>query len=204
MPLIRKPSGGADVPQVSSDTALRDGDADERWSAARSLTSPGDVGALAAALMAESDPRVREAILTSLARIGGVESVEAITPHIRSDDASLRTAALDSLRAMPGAVAASLPQLLADADPDVRLLACELVRAMSGRDATRLLCDLIGVDPEPNVCASAVDVLAEVGGPEAAGALDACAGRFPNEPFLAFAIKVAKQRITDQSIGRIA
>jgi HEAT repeat protein len=203
MPLIRK-SSDTTAPHVpGTAAALRDTDADARWSAARDLTSPGDVGALSAALDAEQDARVREAILTSLARIGGAASAKAVIPHIRSDDASVRTAALDSLRAMPEAVADSLPGLLGDSDPDVRLLACELVRALPSASATRLLCDLIEDDGEANVCAAAIDVLAEVGGPEALPALDLCAARFPDQPFLVFAIKVAGDRISAHPRNRL-
>ncbi|MGH6910354.1 MAG: HEAT repeat domain-containing protein [Phenylobacterium sp.] len=195
MPLIRSNSGAVPPPPAAPSSALRDGATDARWSAARSLTAAGDVPALGAALTTETDPRVREAILTSLARIGDAAAAEAVLPHIRSDDADVRTAALDSLRAMPGGAAASLPGLLADPDADVRLLACEVVRALPQAGATQLLCELIEREPEANVCAAAIDVLAEVGGAEALPALASCAARFAAEPFLGFAIRVATERI---------
>jgi HEAT repeat protein len=197
MPLIRKPS--APPPPAAAD--LRSASSEARWAAARSLAGPDDVPALAAALDGERDPRVREAILTSLARIGGAAAAEAVIPHIRSDDASLRTAALDALQAMSSAVAASLPKLLQDADADVRLLACELVRAMPGAEPTRLLAGLLDRETEPNVSAAAIEVLAEVGGPEALPALDRCASRFADLPFLAFAIRVARERIGAKPVG---
>ena len=74
---------------------------------------------LASALSRESDPRVREAIFTGLARIATAESAAAVVPYLRSDDASLRTGAIDALRAMPRLRAAHLPLLLADPDADV-------------------------------------------------------------------------------------
>jgi HEAT repeat protein len=187
------------APPDTSPGRLRDGDIDERWSAARGLTTPEGVAALAEALALETEPRVREAILTSLARIGTAECARAVIPHIRSDDASVRTGALDALMAMPQAVGASLPDLLDDRDPDVRLLACELVRAVPGPEAVGLLCRLIEQESEPNVCTSAIEVLAEAGGPEALPALARCAERFPGQPFLAFSIKVALERIGSQS-----
>src|ERR1700761_5761486 len=109
MPLIRKTPDSTTAPAASAANALRDGPADARWSAARGLTTSADVGALGTALDVEKDPRGREAILPSLARIGDAASARAVIPHIRSEDASVRTAALDSLRAMPRAVADSLP-----------------------------------------------------------------------------------------------
>ena len=90
-------------------------------------------------------------------------------PYLRSDDASLRTGALDALRAMPAAArAAHLPGLLADPDADVRLLSCELVRDLPEAEANRLLADLLERETEANVCAAAIEVLAEIGRPEAA------------------------------------
>ena len=103
---------------------------------------------------------------------------------------------------MPDAIKPRLPELLTDPDPDVRLLACELVRGVMGVGATRLLCDLIEHDRDANVCAAAIDVLAEVGAPEALSALEACAARFPGQPFLTFSIKVATARISAKPADR--
>lgn len=203
MPLVRKPSTPTPSVAAGSPALLRDGTTDERWMAARSLTTPADIQALEGALANEAEARVREAILTSLGRIATEESAAVVIPYIRSDDASLRTAALDVLLTMPGAVAASLPGLLGDPDPDVRLLACELARVMPGAEPSRLLGALIDREPEANVCAAAIEVLAEVGGPEAVPALQRCAARFPHEPFLVFSIKVAVQRIGAQSVDRL-
>lgn len=203
MPLIRKTSAADAQPANGSAAKLRDGAPDERWAAARRLTAPSDVGVLTAALAAEPDARVREAILTSLARIGGPESAAAMIAQVRSDDAGVRTAALDGLRAMPDTADASLPALLADGDADVRLLATELARALPGPQATVLLCGLLDREAEPNVCAAAIDVLAEVGGPEALPALARCGERFAASPFLSFAIRVAAERIGAQSPDRL-
>ena len=45
----------------------------------------------------------------------------------------------------------------------LRLLACELTRNLPSGEAARLLCGLLEHEAEPNVCAAAVEVLAEVG-----------------------------------------
>lgn len=197
MPLIRKepPSGAAG--HVPDDlTALRDGDPQRRWAAARGLGGrPDAAAALGAALGGERDERVREAILTSLVRIGGVASVEAILPHLRSDDANLRTGALDALRALMPAAQTMLPALLADRDPDIRVLSCDLARELPSGEATRLLCEVLERDAEANVCAAAVDVLADIGEPLCLPSLRRCARRFTDSPFLAFAVEVASQRI---------
>jgi HEAT repeat protein len=159
------------------------------------LAAVDAVEALANALPSEADARVRQAIFTSLVRLGSPACVAAVIPCLRVDDPQLRGAALDALRAMIGVVRPMLPALLADPDADVRLLSCDLARELSTSDATRLLCDVLARDTEPNVCAAAVDVLAEIGDAEALPFLEACAGRFGDVTFLGFAVRIAMQRI---------
>jgi len=202
MPLVRKPTGqppGA-VPDASSVLEhLVRGGTDERWAAARAAAEvPGAVMALAAALRNEGDSRVREAMFTSLARIGTSESADLLVSFLRSDSANLRAGALDALRIMIGKMPELLPRLLGDRDVDIRILSCELARPLPGPEATTLLCTLLSGEPEANVCAAAIDVLTEVGGPAALPVLAACAQRFPDNQFLAFAIKTATDRIHAQ------
>lgn len=200
MPLVRKtghhdsPAGQPRAEDVFA--ALTGGTGEERWTAARQAAElPGGVEALGRALPDEKDGRVREAIFTGLARVGTPESARAVIPHLGSDDASMRTGALDALRAMPTAASSLLPALLADRDPDVRLLACDLARGLPAAEATQFLSTLIEAEREANVCAAAVDVLADVGGAEALPALARCAERFCDVPFLAFSIRVTAERI---------
>jgi HEAT repeat protein len=204
MPLIRKPAAPA---TAASDPApecilqgLESNNPEERWSAARAATDrAGNSAALATALRKEDDPRVREAIFTALARIGTNESVDELVSALRSDDASLRTGALDALRIVTGTSRDFVPELLRDADPDIRILTCELARGLGAEEATELLSRLLEVEQQSNVCAAAIDVLAEVGNSKALPALTGCARRFADTPFLVFAIKVATDRINAQS-----
>jgi len=92
-----------------------------------------------------------------------------------------------------------LPSLLRDRDVDVRLLACELARNLPADEASRVLCELLDHETEPNVCGAAVEVLAEVGGPEALPSLARCAERFRGTPFLDYSIKVTTDRIRLES-----
>jgi HEAT repeat protein len=212
MPLIRKDPAAATGPLPSEPRPaaemLRTGTTHERWAAARALggvqdganarvgtTAQDGTNALAEALKRETEPRVRDAIFTSLVRIGKQESVDAVVPFLRGDDANLRMGALDALRAMIGAAREVLPQLLSDPDADIRLLSCDLVRDLPSSEATRLLCDLLINESEPNVCAAAVDVLADVGDRNALPILEHCASRFGDATFLAFAVKIAMERI---------
>jgi len=203
MPLIRKgdakPAASAQGEPGDVLSFLANGTDDQRWAAARAAgDAPGGVQALGQALLAEANPRVREAIFTSLVRLRSAEAVAVILPHLRSDDAHVRTGALDALRAMADIVTSRLPALLSDPDADVRLLACEILRDLPSADATALLCELLEREDQVNVCAAAVEVLTEIGGTEALPVLSACAARFPNEPFLIFSIKAASARISSQ------
>ncbi|QJP13254.1 HEAT repeat domain-containing protein [Starkeya sp. ORNL1] len=204
MPLIRKNTVSAS-PEAPFDleaarSALGHGNVEERWRAARALLAmPGGVTIAGAALAGESDARVREVIFTGLARSPTVEGAEILLALLRSDDVGLRTGSLDAMRTMPDLVAARLPALLADADPDVRLLSCELVRGLPAGEATRLMCELLEREDQPNVCAAAVDVLAEIGEPQAQPVLELCAERFAGSPFLAFAIEIAVKRLRKPS-----
>jgi len=58
---------------------------------------------------------------------------------------------------------------------------------------------LLAAEQEINVCAAAVDVLAEVGSSDALATLNECARRFGESPFIAFAIEIVIHRITSQS-----
>jgi len=206
MPLVRKPAGASPAADsVLASTAsvpvgLASGNPEERWAAARAATAASeDIAALAAAVREEKDARVREAIFMGLARVGTPECAERLIELLRGDSASLRTGALDALRILIGNLPALLPRLLGDADADVRILSCELARGFPADQATKVLCDLLAGETQVNVCAAAIDVLTEVGNVAALPVLTACEQRFPHEPFLAFAIKVAIDRIASES-----
>jgi HEAT repeat protein len=198
MPLVRGDKGSSTRGATPPTSAVLDSpDAESRWAAARALAGqPDAVPELAAALRRETVPRVREAILTSLMRTGDSASVEAIVPCLRSEDAGHRAAAIEALQALPSAITPIMAQLFGDQESDVRLLATELARNMKASDATRLLCDLIEHEPHPNVCAAAIEVLAEVGTPQAIPVLEKCSARFAATPFLPFAISMAIARIS--------
>ena len=206
MPLIRKPPSEP----VSADPAALDaaavldaltrGTDDERWSAARAAADlPGTVPALKDALLREENRAVREALFSALARIASTESVEAVLPFLRAADALIRNEASDALLAMRDAVWPYIPPLLRDQSADVRILACGLVRDMPSEAAARLCCDLLESEPEPNVCAAAVEVLAEVGESSALPVLARCAKRFGDTPFLTFSIQMAIDRVRSQA-----
>jgi HEAT repeat protein len=204
MPFVRRDSAAPPAaPQLSEDSAaaianLKNPQVEERWSAARSLGShPEAVPALAVALGIEHVSRVREAMMTALIRIGDAASVRALLPHLRSQDAGLRAATIEALQSLPNAISPYVDQLLEDNDSDVRLLATELLRNMPAEKATPALCRLLEREQHPNVCAAAIELLAEVGTRDAVPALQLCAERFSEVPFLAFAASTAIARISN-------
>ena len=197
MPLIRKESDKvAAAATAEAPASLASLSPDERWTAARAASDPSAIPSLAQALSRERDGRVREAIFSALAGIATRESVLAILPYLRGDDANARTGAMDALRAMGPGCGAYLQELLADPDPDVRLLACDLVRDVGGVEGPRWLCTLIETEPEANVCAAAAEALGATADAAAVLSLSRCAKRFPDDPFLGFAIKVVIERLT--------
>jgi HEAT repeat protein len=204
MPFVKRDAAApAAADQLSQSSAavianLKNAKAETRWSAARSLGSrPEAVSALAAALGIEHVSRVREAIMTALIRIGDEASVRALLPYLRSQDAGLRAATIEALQSLPNAIAPYIDQLLKDSDSDVRLLATELVRNMPAENATQALCRLLDREQHANVCAAAIELLAEVGTRDAVPALQSCAKRFAEVPFVAFAASTAIARISD-------
>lgn len=205
MPFVKRDAAAPPAAdQSSQDSAaaaianLKSSQAETRWSASRSLGSrPEAVPALAVALGIEHVSRVREAIMTALIRIGDAASVSALLPYLRSQDAGLRAATIEALQNLPNAISPYIDQLLEDSDSDVRLLATELVRNMPAKNATQALCRLLEREQHPNVCAAAMELLAEVGTRDAVPALRSCAEQFAEVQFVAFAASTAIARISD-------
>lgn len=201
MPLVRRPtiSGASSTPIAPEGdlaAALAHADPEIRRSAARALADmPGGLDALAGALGGELDPRVREAITMGLLRIGSDAAVAALIRQLRSDDAALRSLVVETLQEMPVAAAPHLPDLLADPDPDVRILAAEIARSMPAEDAASLLADALAGEQHPNVAAGIVEVLIEIGTSDAVDALRIARRRFADEPFLPFAVDIALERL---------
>ena len=198
MPLVKRDNpSSTGAPERSPVADLESPDIEVRWRAARGIApEPKFVASLATALERESAPRVREAIITALMRIGDRSSAQVLLPYLRSQDAGVRTAAIDALQAMPDATAPFMTSLLGDTESDVRILAAELVRNMPAEKATSLLAALLDRESHPNVCGAAIEVLTELGTPAALPSLQACAARFAGTPFLPFAISHAIARIS--------
>lgn len=175
---------------------LRTGDAEARRWAARDLAAfPGAQPLLGAALVAETDASVREALFTSLAALAGEPAVDALLPLLRSEDAQLRNGAIEALAGMPRLVAPRVTRLLQDVDVDVRIFTVNMLGELRHEDVPAWLLQVLQHEADVNVVASAIEVLAEVGEPAHIPALRAARRRFADNDFIGFASDMAIERI---------
>lgn len=166
-----------------------------RW-AARDLASfPDAAAALVDRLKREDDASVREAILTTLISLGDEDSVARLVECLRSEDAALRNEVIEAMKQLPEEVAPIMGELLTDEDPDVRIFAVNILESLSHPQVEIWLNSVIENDPHINVCATALDLLSEVGTATSRAALKNLKARFPGEPYISFAVDLALKRI---------
>jgi hypothetical protein len=173
----------------SPDTELR------RWAARDLADHPECARVLGAQLQQESDTSVREALFTSLGAIATQDSVTALLPMLRQEDAQLRNRAIEALASMPRAVAPRIEALLHDTDVDVRIFTVNLLGELRHEQVPQWLVQVLAQEKHVNVVAAAIDVLAETGQPEHVAALRAVRQRFSHDPFVGFAADMVIARI---------
>lgn len=166
-----------------------------RWAARDLAPFPEAAPALVAQLQREPEASVRQAILTSLTLIGDGTAVEGLITCLRSEDPALRNEALEAMKDLPEAVAPIMARLLADPDPDMRIFAVNVLEGLRHPQVEKWLIDVIQQDPHVNVCATAVDLLGELGTDAALKPLEELKCRFPHEPYIAFAVDLIRARI---------
>jgi len=200
MPLVRKSRPAGENPPEPERSLpdllaqLRAPDADERRGAARSLGAhPQAANELCDAAVTETSDSVRETIFTALIRIGS-PAADGLVPLLASENTPLRNGAIEALKTMPDAVAAHFDRIITG-PTDVRIFGVEIVGGLQHPESPRRLIRVIEDDRELNVCAAAVDALAECGGRDAIAPLKRLLARFPGEPFLEFAVTTALKRI---------
>jgi len=146
-------------------------------------------------LMKEEDISVREVIISSLLRIKDEVAIEGLIECLRSDDAHLRNSAIEALKEIPEEVDPYIEKLLQDKDPDVRIFTINILESLRHPKVIKWLIEVIEKDENVNVCATALDLLAEVGTEEAIPAIKKVKERFKNEPYIQFASDIALKRI---------
>jgi len=90
-----------------------------------------------------------------------------------------------------------LRTLLADPDPDVRIFVVNILDSERHPEAESWLIDVIERDAHVNVCATAVDLLCEVGTEAAIDPLVRLKERFRSEAYIQFAADLALKRIRE-------
>ncbi|SEK86423.1 HEAT repeat domain-containing protein [Ectothiorhodospira marina] len=175
---------------------LLDGDPMKRRWAARDLADhPTAAVALATQLQHETDTTVLQIIISSLGCIANDVAVRGLIDCLYLEQALLRNTAIEVLKELPEPVAPHMGQLLQDPDPDVRIFAVNVLESLRHSNVEEWLIGVILKDDHVNVCATALDLLSEVGSPRAREALQALKQRFPEEPYIQFAAELALKRI---------
>lgn len=183
----------------SLELQLKDAIASVRRWAARDLTDcPDSSAALLAQLRGELDASVREVIFTTLTQRGDAVAVAGLVDFLHSEDAALRNEAIEAMKQLPLAVSAMMRTLLRDANSDARIFAVNILESLRHPDVERWLCEVIESDDHVNVCATAVDLLGEVGSSAALQPLLQLKARFEAEPYIQFAADLAIRRILEE------
>lgn len=131
-----------------------------------------DAVGLLAELLQTNHLGIQEAADTSLRKIGGKETVQAVLPMLRSDDAPVRNLSMDILRAVGSQDLPSLIALIHDEDADIRIFASDILGSTDNVLAVEPLCEALLKDPEVNVRYQAAVSLGELGKAEAAPCLN--------------------------------
>jgi HEAT repeat protein len=166
-----------------------------RWAARDLVDCPNASTGLIAQLQRELDSSVREIILTTLTQLGDEQAVAGLVNCLHSEDVALRNEAIEAMKLLPDEVAPIMSKLLQDPDPDVRIFAVNVLESLRHENVEEWLKDVIDQDCHVNVCATAVDLLGEVGTSYSSESLENLKARFPDEPYISFAVDLALKRI---------
>jgi HEAT repeat protein len=175
---------------------LKSSDVADRRAAVRGLAVfPDSTGVLYANLTLEKNTSVRSLIFVELINHKSSSVAADLLCLLASEDANLRGGAIEALQEMPDEMAPHVEAMLADPDSDVRIGVVAILAALRHPKVPIWLQGVIERDPHVNVCAAAIDALAEVGEPQSIPALAALARRFRDVAFVQFAVDAASRRI---------
>lgn len=166
-----------------------------RWAARDLVNCPNSAVILVDHLKREPELSVREVILSTLTQLGDAAAVAGLVDCLRSEDAALRNEAVEAMKQLPDEVAPMMQGLLTDPDPDVRIFTVNILESLCHPDVEAWLIEVISTDPHINVCATAVDLLSEVGTQAALEPLALLKSRFSADPYIQFAANLALRRI---------
>ena len=189
----------APAPEIDQILAALEGaDAGGRRQAARQIADcPDAAKALMSRLKREEDAAVRDVILNTLVRLKDTSIVAGLAECLRSEDAAMRNETIEAFKQLGHEVDPILESMLADPDPDVRIFVVNILESQRHSEAENWLIKVIEDDSHVNVCATAVDLLCEVGTEASSDALLRLKVRFASEPYIQFAADLALKRIRE-------
>ena len=168
-----------------------------RWAARDLLGYRESARHLADRLKVEPEASVREVILTTLSRLGDPTAIAGLVDCLRSDDVAVRNEVIEAMKQLPDEMAPIMRQLLSDGDSDVRIFAVNILESLRHSNVEAWLIEVIESDPHINVCATAVDLLGEVGTAAAREPLARLKARFGDDPYMQFAAELALKRLRE-------
>lgn len=177
----------AATPGPGAVAQLADAAPDQRRRAAQALAGVAEaLEPLAARLPVEPDAAVRDALFDALARIESAAAAEALIPLLASETADLRLGAVAALRRLSRFVAPRIEALLTDPDPDVRLMALDILSALPAPAPVSGLGLVLARETDVNVIVTALDRAAIFGAPDLVPAITAIRARHGDQDFVAF------------------
>jgi HEAT repeat protein len=129
--------------------------------------------------------------------LGDEVAMAGLVDCLRSEDAVLRNESIEVMKQLPEEVALIMRGLLADQNPDVRIFAVNILESLRHPDVEAWLIEVIKRDDNVNVCATALDLLVEVGSKSSEEPLKSLKIRFADEPYIQFAVDLALKRISE-------
>ncbi len=191
-----QPAGAPAMARDDLMERLKSSDVGERRAAVRGLAAfPDSTVLLYQHLTVEKSNNVRSLVFVELINHKSLSVAGDLLCLLASEDANLRGGAIEALQEMPDEMAPHVEAMLVDSDSDVRLGVVAILAALRHPKVPIWLVEVIECDPHVNVCAAAVDALAEVGEPQSIPALAALARRFRDIAFIQFAVDAASRRI---------
>lgn len=145
--------------------------------------------------LTEQDGSVREAIFTTLVAQKNDSVLPRLVRLLSSEDANLRNEAVVAMQSMPDRLGEYIEPLLRHPDSDVRILTINILEGLCDDRTPAWLYEIVQHDPHINVCATALDLLGELGQEHMIPAILALPTRFNNDVYLGFTADVAVRRI---------
>ncbi len=178
------------IRQLNSDFSL-----ERRW-AARDLSQyPEAVPFLFERLKKEPDISVQEVIITSLLAINNEDVVKGFIELLKSEDAFLRNEVIEALKQIPEKVASYIEKLLHSSDPDLKIFAIDIMGSLDRSMVFKWLKEILENETHVNICATALDLVSEIGTEEFLPLIEKIKNRFSDEPYIQFICDLAKRRI---------